>query len=1004
MEKENSNNKLNKRQMEIAAMLSNLELLSELGDAIDRYYPQDLIARTKTAIFPHMFNSREDYEYFMGQIENFFFEYEKMLAESRRNLNRLKGTTKSQEKTLEIIKDLDEKYPSQFASFVLLHVFIESDTPYIIEACLKYLKGKNAYVERLTQDEFGYKYIEIASTDELDASFLRKGVRERDNFRGVLRTLTKEEEEFLTRIETISGIEFLSPQDLVFAAKNPKYASALFFNMASYIDFSNGKISSETESSIYTLAKTILPYVNINKLKLLMFCRMLSLAEQSGLDSRNEDVLYCENVIQAMLEVIKKSKASKILVDGFNIETWDWKAIQFHIREQRKENTVRNNPMISVLSENVDLVKYPIQSDVRLEITTNDAIQAAENYLEKLNINRFFNKFDDRDVDSFKFDLRRNETVKNIRTMLYNKIKQENPEASVDEIEDLCFQYMKKVIQTLYEKKLVSVLNLRRLDESATCELIANGVIKISNFDLIRNSFSKQAIVYLCCVQPERIMECLEKKYITKEDLLSVSHIPAILIENLWQNNLLSVTEILELISLKKIDLSLIKTINFDKEILKAELEPDILSELYISIVRKRNEYELESKSNIDKAIEAGIEEDKIEHSEKEIELQRELQSLINQKNVFVYLLKYLELKGRENVYFSENVFLGALEYTDDMYREYLEIVEEMYKDGIVSVGQIKELDPKLLVALVKRGTIRAEDIEEFKKHAVSEEELEEYKDILDVDEYLSEIEKIRYDKIKAIIDEIIRDSSISNEEKLGIIYSIFTSDTEIEKQLRELYETRILNGEIDSTYDISKEGNATIAKTKKGRKKKDTENNTVSKDRNGFVYSPYVIWQFMRIVDPNVSIKVYKDGNVTFCSEKLNKAVIESVWKGNGKNIERTYGVATISMSLDTFENNFSNIVVYGRNGYKINTHNAKAVLPTVLTPKGVRSLGIIRHNKDLSHSGRKNWFDLLLEDFGICLQDIRDGKDTRYTLEDAERIEAFLKEVRERNTYERI
>lgn len=470
------------------------------------------------------------------------------------------------------------------------------------------------------------------------------------------------------------------------------------------------------------------------------------------------------------------------------------------------------------------------------------------------------------------------------------------------------------------------------------------------------------------------------------------------------QNNLLSVTEILELVSLKKIDLSLIKTINFDKEILKAELEPDILSELYISIVRKRNEYELESKSNIDKAIEAGIEEDKIEPSEKEIELQRELQSLINQKNVFVYLLKYLELKGRENVYFSENVFLGALEYTDDMYGEYLEIVEEMYKDGIVSMEQIKELDPKLLVALVKRGTIRAEDIEEFKKHAVSEEELEEYKDILDVDEYLSEIEKIRYDKIKAIVDEIIRDSSISNEEKLGIIYSIFTSDTEIEKQLRELYETRILNGEIDSTYDISKEENATIAKTKKGRKKKDTENNTVSKDRNGFVYSPYVIWQFMRIVDPNVSIKVYKDGNVTFCSEKLNKAVIESVWKGNGKNIERTYGVATISMSLDTFENNFSNIVVYGRNGYKINTHNAKAVLPTVLTPKGVRSLGIIRHNKDLSHSGRKNWFDLLLEDFGICLQDIRDGKDTRYTLEDAERIEAFLKEVRERNTYERI
>ena len=45
-----------------------------------------------------------------------------------------------------------------------------------------------------------------------------------------------------------------------------------------------------------------------------------------------------------------------------------------------------------------------------------------------------------------------------------------------------------------------------------------------------------------------------------------------------------------------------------------------------------------------------------------------------------------------------------------------------------------------------------------------------------------------------------------------------------------------------------------------------------------------------------------------------------------------------------------------------------------------------------------------MLLDDFGISIQDIKDGKDTRYTLEDAERIEAFLKEVRERNTYERI
>lgn len=1004
MKKGNSNGKFNRKEAEIAEYLAFAEFVSELGDAIDRYYPEDLVARTKTAILPHMFDDIEDYNYFMEQIENFFQAYTRMLAESRMPSNMRGSIGNSQEITLEIIKDLDKKFPNQLASFVLLHVLIERKTPYIIEACLKYLKGKNAYVERLTQDEYGYKYIEIASTDEMSIEFLNKEYHERDDIGDGLRKLTKDELDFLTRIETISGMEFLSPQDFVYAAKDSKYAGALFFNMASYNEFAENKAFTETENSIITLIKSNIQYLNLNKLKMLMLCRALVFAEQIGVTQNDSNVEYAEKVIKELLEIVKTSRSSKISSNGISVEVLDWKAINFEAREQRRENTIRSNPLIYALSSDTELIRMGVSTERQLDITTREVIESAQEFLEKRNINRFFDEFDDGKLASFDFDLRKPETVKALRTILYTRIKEKNPDASVDEIEDICFQYAKKVISELYQKNLVKIIDLRKFDESATCELISEGVIDISNSDLSKNLFSKQAIVYLCCVQPNRLTECLDKKYITKADLLAVSHIPTILIKTLFENRLLNISELFELIALKKIDLSLIKNSELNKEILMEQLDSDILSELYINIIRKKAEYEIESKANIEKSLAEGIDEEKIEPSENEIKLQNELQVLINQKNVFVYLLKYLELKGRENIDFSENTFLGVLEHTDDMYGEFIEAVEEMYKDGIVSMEQIKDLDSKLLVVLVKRGTIRAEDIEEFKKHAVSEEELEEFKEILDVDEYLSEVEQIRYAKLQEIVDEIIKDFSISNEEKLGIIYSIFTSDSEIEKRLRDLYETKILNGEIDSTYDISKEGNAPVAKQKKGRKKKNINDNSIPKEKNGFVYSPYVIWQFLRIVDPNVSIKVYKDGNVTFCSEKLNKAVIESVWKGNGENVERSYGVATISMSLDTFENNFSNIVVYGRNGYKINGYNAKAVLPTVLTPKGVKSLGIIRHNKDLSHSGRKNWFDLLLEDFGICLQDIKDGKDTRYALEDAERIEAFLKEVRERNTYERI
>ena len=160
-----------------------------------------------------------------------------------------------------------------------------------------------------------------------------------------------------------------------------------------------------------------------------------------------------------------------------------------------------------------------------------------------------------------------------------------------------------------------------------------------------------------------------------------------------------------------------------------------------------------------------------------------------------------------------------------------------------------------------------------------------------------------------------------------------------------------------------------------------------------------------MKLIDPDVSIKVYKDGNVVFRSEKFNKVVIESVWNGEGEGIKRSYGVSTISMDLETFDKNFSKIVIPSRDGYKIDTSLIRnELLPHIPAnnKQGFVLEGLIKHIKDLKHTGKDVWFDLLLDNFGINLKDIKEGKSTVYTPEIASQIEEFLKVVR--YSHERI
>lgn len=993
--------KIDAKQSELAKQIGFAELVSELGDAVDRYYPEALFLRAKTIITPFMFENKEDYEYFISKLEEFFQSFHLLLGNNikTKTTNNMSSDV-NHYKTLGIIRDLIEKFPEQFSKFVLSHVFIERGSPYIIKACLDFLKDKNVYVEILTQDLNGYKYTEIVSTDELDADFLRKQPSARRDIGDRLRNLTKEEYEFLTSATIMSAIDFLEPQDFAYCAKKPQYAGALYYNLNSYFNYITKKNPEEIDDSVLTLVKSNFQYLNLNKLKILMVSRILSFAEKFGINNKDYNIEHLEKLTKSLLEILKNSKATKISDNDFFIDIIDEKKIKFSLIEQRRENTVRTNPKLVVFSPDSSLEKITFKLNLKFDITTRDAITDAELFLEKIRFNRFLDGFDEGKLEGFDFNLKNTEIINILRKVIYTRVVQENPDSNKEQIEELCFSYAKKLIEGLYEKQYVSIAELRRFDEAVVCELIAENKIQISDNDLSKNGFSKQAIAYLCCVQPNRIISCLDKKYITKNDLLSIVHIPNSIIVTLFNERKLSINEILDLVSQKKVVLNQLVECEFNSEILKEEIDPIVFANLYINIINKKIDYETQTQAYIEQCIEKGIPEEEIPTMENDQEFQLEIQSLVKQKNAYIILMELSQIKGKEKDDFYETLVTEL--FTNLEYQEFCRVAGEMYQDEIIDMDFIRRIEPDVIVELIKSFIIKTEDLEKFKMTAVSEEEIAELKEICDSDEeFQKEFDELRYKRLEEIVNSIVKDSSISQEEKIGIIYNIYSLNTDIENRYVEYYENAILTGEFETEFEKIYN---TYKDSEPIRKKRKHSHGTGGEkiDENKFVYPARMIWEFMRLLDPNVSIKVYRDGNVVFCSEKLNKVMIESIWNGSGDGIKRSYGSATISMDLSDFNKNESQIIVPGRKGYRIDTLATKDILPTIKTNKGEKKLGLIRHNKDLNHTGKKIWFELLLDNFGINLDDIRNDRDSKYAPEDADKIEQFIENARD--SYERV
>ena len=61
---ENDGKNVLDRRIELSKQIALVNLIGELGDAIDRYYVPDLFRRYKNAILPDLFENGSDYEFF----------------------------------------------------------------------------------------------------------------------------------------------------------------------------------------------------------------------------------------------------------------------------------------------------------------------------------------------------------------------------------------------------------------------------------------------------------------------------------------------------------------------------------------------------------------------------------------------------------------------------------------------------------------------------------------------------------------------------------------------------------------------------------------------------------------------------------------------------------------------------------------------------------------------------------------------------------------------------
>ena len=151
---------------------------------------------------------------------------------------------------------------------------------------------------------------------------------------------------------------------------------------------------------------------------------------------------------------------------------------------------------------------------------------------------------------------------------------------------------------------------------------------------------------------------------------------------------------------------------------------------------------------------------------------------------------------------------------------------------------------------------------------------------------------------------KFLKNSHMSEEEKMNFIFSSFDGTGENEEEIRAQNEARMY---LIQAVRISKD----IVCGEKTGSGKERRNVAEGVKRNQYVTDPVYRWQLFSQMDSNCTSKAYLDGTVVFTLPNVKNGivVIEKMYKATQEGTKINYGSATYVMSEEEFLNHKSEI-----------------------------------------------------------------------------------------------
>ena len=1015
-----------------------LEVASAIGNFSN---PEVFRGYYQAAIGIELFNNKEEYDDFYKLLTEYMDAVKKSdMFKTSKDL-----TPDITSPVIEAFNAMRSKYPKATDVFILEAVYDIRKPDYTTEA-LAYILSKNIVsyrvVERTIQGNFKYNAMSMITSNNI-----------RYYLKGAGKSKETQKKQLIGFLES-SGLRKIFPSikfdEFCVFAKDESAIKSLLFTMYSLycmINTNKEQITPELLAAIYNdFIRYIIgeiENIDIEKLKLL-FChiffsqyRQIKNLNLEDLKSLEKDMQSFEsalgNVTINMPEQIigiqnptsiKLTKVSSLT--GRPIDSSENKSFNMNFSTNNvnssdnqlgilhtKFKSLPDFPVLVV--EEQDFEQIPIQIS-EMSISMKMIIQEMRAFINSKKMNLMINSIESQEPisEQFKEIKFEDELIKLLKSEVdaRTKARADEQRKGVNQLDDLGLNVLTRLIQ---EKKF-GINEALVFDSELFCTALANGKITYDmiQFTRIRSDLveSRKRLIEIAFSNSNLYDALVLSGNITKRDIYDLDLSSYVkLVETFFNANKLNADEIAELFKVGKISILDIENMNLENVSMD---DSDIVS-IYCEIQQKRNEYEEYIRRKNADAEERGIAEEDVPITEDEIRLQTELQDLINKKNVYITLYNKQKLTSLVRFHRTTDIYNEIVETfwtTADFEKNISNITNMLYEDGMISMAQIRSFGDNLVIDILKSGHARLEDIEQFKEEIVTiderkeiQEELQKELDGEELEEAIRvEVYKRTYNKLYELMKNVVKDGKTSKEEKISILFALFSKNTLTEQTHRKFFESEIL---VKIYSKIRKKIiKPIIDPTDQPPNLEDEieleeETKASPKTSKQYVYHTNVIWEFMKLLDPDCKFTILSDGYVIFESKKLKKVFIENVWHANkeGDFVRRGYGAVTLILDLDVFKKNQADIIKLGRHGYKVDVTRAKEYLPKVPIKDGkFKTEGAIVHEKDLQKVGKKIWFELILEHLGITQKNI-DNKETNYTQDDLDAIIDFITKYRNRH-----